>query len=583
MKLMTRPVPGPAPGAVFGADHRSALAALDAVQTRVMVADMNLDLVYVNPLALATLRGLEPELVRSFGVTVDELLGGSIHRFHRDPARIERILRDVHGMPRRVSFAFGGHTLQGYANTLHVDGVHVGFVVNWEDATDELRRIAVAEDDARDALAVQRTMSALAEATSADEAVRAALAVLRDGFGWAYGSYWRIDPVSNRLRFGLEVGDAGDEFRAVTRSSEFAEGVGLSGRAWQRRDLVFVADLGAVTDCVRAPAAIRAGVKSGVCLPIVVDGQVVGTMDFFATETLDPSPGRLDALRGVGRLVSQTLERLIVQQRERERGIELTATSHSLAAAAEELQTISVQMGRNAEATSTEVASIADESVTASVAIEVLSAGAGEMASAIDEIARNAAEAMRVANDAVAEAAGTSEVVAELGASSVEIGAIVKVITSIAQQTNLLALNATIEAARAGEAGKGFAVVAGEVKELAKETAKATEDISAKIEAIQLDTARSVDAIAAITSVIARISDLQATIATAVEQQAATTGDMARSVGRASDAASRITGMLDAVRAAAASTASGAGDSMLAATELAHLAAGLQSLVGDRG
>ncbi len=65
-----------------------------------------------------------------------------------------------------------------------------------------------------------------------------------------------------------------------------------------------------MTDCVRAPIAQKVGVKSGVCFPIIVDGEVVGTMDFFATETLHPSQQRLDALRNVGRLVSQAVERL---------------------------------------------------------------------------------------------------------------------------------------------------------------------------------------------------------------------------------------------------------------------------------
>ena len=60
-----------------------------------------------------------------------------------------------------------------------------------------------------------------------------------------------------------------------------------------------------MTDCVRAPVAQRVGVKSGVCFPIIVGGEVVGTMDFFATETLTRAAQRLDALRNVGRLVSQ--------------------------------------------------------------------------------------------------------------------------------------------------------------------------------------------------------------------------------------------------------------------------------------
>ena len=46
---------------------------------------------------------------------------------------------------------------------------------------------------------------------------------------------------ANVLRFDVESGSAGEEFRKVTLAASFAEGVGLSGRAWRRRDLVFVA------------------------------------------------------------------------------------------------------------------------------------------------------------------------------------------------------------------------------------------------------------------------------------------------------------------------------------------------------
>jgi len=40
----------------------------------------------------------------------------------------------------------------------------------------------------------------------------AALAVLdsiREYFGWAYGSHWKVDPAVNALRFATESGSAG--------------------------------------------------------------------------------------------------------------------------------------------------------------------------------------------------------------------------------------------------------------------------------------------------------------------------------------------------------------------------------------
>jgi methyl-accepting chemotaxis protein len=580
-RASTRPGQAGTRGRAITDDLAAVLAVLQRMQTRVMVADLEFRLVFVNDLAMRTLRGLERELIASFGVSVDQLLDGSIHRFHRDPARIERILRDESALPKPMSFGFGGRVLQGSANSIVVDGRTVGYVVTWEDMTEETATIAAARAETEDARAIQHTMTALAGARTAEDAARAAIDAVRSGFVWAYGSYWKVDPASNTLRFEVESGDASEEFRRVTRTASFAEGVGLSGRAWRARDLVFVGDLAEVTDCVRAPAAQRAGVRSGICFPLQVNGRVIGTMDFFTAETLEPSPERLSTLRLVGQLVSQTMERLIVQGREHERAIAVRGNSQALAAAAEELQVVSVQMGQNSTHTAHEVDQIAAASMQVSQSIDSVSAGAEEMSASIREIARNASEATTVANSAVADADEATQIVSRLGDSSTEIGQIVKVITSIAQQTNLLALNATIEAARAGEAGKGFAVVANEVKELAKATATATEDISRKIESIQSETQRSIDAIGSVTSVIGQIADFQNTIASAVEEQAATTNDMARSVTEASRGAQQISQMLRSVNDAAASTAAGANDSRRAATELAELAAQLHALVED--
>ncbi len=166
--------------------------------------------------------------------------------------------------------------------------------------------LAEAQENTR---AVLQVVEALGRATSADEVVSAALNEVKAAFGWAYGSYWVIDRGENALRFSMESGTVTDEFRRVTQEARFHEGEGLSGRAWKTRDLFFVQDLGDMKDCCRAPAAQRAGVKSGVCFPIILDGQVQGTMDFFALETLELSEERLSVLRSVGKLVSSALER----------------------------------------------------------------------------------------------------------------------------------------------------------------------------------------------------------------------------------------------------------------------------------
>jgi GAF domain-containing protein len=327
-----------------------------------------------------------------------------------------------------------------------------------------LARSEDAENAASDSAAVTRIVTSLADAADEASALRMVLGTVRETFGWAYGSVWRIGE-DNVLRFAVESGHVNADFRAVTTTASFAEGVGLSGRAWKTRKLVFVEDLAELTDCVRAPVAGKAGVKSGVCMPIIVNNQVVATMDFFALETLNPSPNRLEALSLVGELVGQALER-------QRRGASVT------------------QM-------------------------------AGELSASVEHVAKGAARATTAAGQAVQQSAEALSVMGTLEESSAAINNIAKVIAGIAEQTNLLALNATIEAARAGEAGKGFAVVASEVKELARETSSATEDVRKKISTIQTDTAKAVHAIETIGETIRQIHETQNDLGSVLEEQTA--------------------------------------------------------------
>ncbi len=321
------------------------------------------------------------------------------------------------------------------------------------------------EEAARDQMAVTTVVAEVGSQLDEQSAVQTALDAVRSEFGWAYGSFWALDPAARVLRFSVESGTAGDEFRRVTLGASFAEGVGLSGRAWRARDLVFVPDLGELTDCVRAPAAQRAGVRSGVCLPIIVDGAVIGTMDFFATETIELSGSRRGALRNVARLVSQRLD--ILRRAARE------------------------------------------------------SVAATELLGSVEQLSASAAEAGAVALDAVAQASAIAGEVQALSDASAAIGDVIRVITSIADQTNLLALNATIEAARAGQAGRGFAVVATEVKELAGETTVATGRVGERVEDIQTNTATVARGIQAITATIGRMDEVQTRMSQVLEEQRA--------------------------------------------------------------
>jgi methyl-accepting chemotaxis protein len=258
---------------------------------------------------------------------------------------------------------------------------------------------------------------------------------------------------------------------------------------------------------------------------------------------------------------------------------DVTKTAGSLAAASENLTTLSARMSENAMATNLHSASVSKATTVADDNTNTIAAATEEMSASINEIAKNATAASKVATEGVLVAAQTNETVKKLGLSSLEIGQVVKTITSIAQQTNLLALNATIEAARAGEAGKGFAVVANEVKELAKETATATEDISTRITQIQDDTGEAVTAIGRISEIVSQINEIQAVIASAVEEQSSTTKEMAINVSATAQGVTDIGMSMAQVTTAAQSTEVDARSTEDAAKLLAEMAAELELLV----
>lgn len=223
------------------------------------------------------------------------------------------------------------------------------------------------------------------------------------------------------------------------------------------------------------------------------------------------------------------------------------------------------------------------------------------MQQAADEGSRSVLQSTLVMQSIEETIASTSTTVEALGHKSADITSIISTITAISEQTNLLALNAAIEAARAGEHGRGFAVVADEVRKLAEQSQTAAKEVTVIVNSIQEEVA----------SIITQNQEGVTTVIRGVEVTNETNQSLSNILTQTKETTAIITTMVDkiahtldysnavasdfvhinayaeqtasnTVMSAAAATQGSASMQEInaAATELAHQADSLRSVVG---
>lgn len=499
-------------------------AIVDSLQTNVFVANTDLHIVHINKCGRETLHTIAKPIEDAFGVRIEDILNGHIHRFHRDPKRVEHILRSPGYLPHSADFTFGSTTLRTRINGVYdAQQQVIGYTVCWDDVTAELLQ----KDQVQRLTNMVEQMPTNVFLCNMDLTITYMNPAARK-------TMLLLEPYLN-VKADAMVGTSIDVFHKHPEH--------------QRRMLA---------DSKNLPhrALITVGPeKLDLLVSAIVDakGEYVGPM--LTWEIVTAKAHLEERIRETVLVVASSSEQLI------QASAQMTSSSQETSAQA------------------TQVASAAEE---INRSVQAVSSGIEEMGTSIKEIAKNATDAARVADEAVRIAEGTNTTIGCLGLSSAEIGKVIKVINGIAQQTNLLALNATIEAARAGDAGRGFAVVANEVKELARETARATEDIGQKIEAIQGGVKGAVDGIARISEVIHHISQVQGSIASAVEEQTVTSNEISRRVFEAARGTEDIARSVTSVAGAARGASDGATSTRSAAGELARMAAELQSLTDKK-
>ena len=159
--------------------------------------------------------------------------------------------------------------------------------------------------------------TALVTAGNVHTAAPAILAALSDSLGWALGALWTVDRDHDRLQcasvWHAEGIDAA-AFEEASRSTTFTIGSGIPGRAWAEGGPIWIDDVAAMgrSDRIRNTADI--GLHAAFALPIVLEGGVLGVIEFFSRSPRKHDAALLKLMGAVGNQLAQFMQRIQIER-----------------------------------------------------------------------------------------------------------------------------------------------------------------------------------------------------------------------------------------------------------------------------
>jgi PAS domain S-box len=488
-------------------------SALKLCQANVMLADNELNIVYMNDTVVDMLKANEATIKTQLpSFSVDKLIGTNVDSFHVKPSHQRGVLKALNS-PFKTNIKIAELTFGLIASPwLGPDGERLGTLVEWEDKTERLAKESefkrVADENARVKLALDSVTANVMIADTDNNIIY-------------------LNEAVNKM-----MAEAQTDIRKELTSFDVSKIKGANIDIFHKnpahqRDL-----LKNLTGTYNGNARVGGRTFTVIATPIVVSGERLGTVVEWADRTaelaIEDEIDRLVAAagegdfsqqvdiqgkdgfflklgRGLNELVSTTevavndVIRMLGAMARGDLSERITRNysgaygqlKNDANATADKLTDVITQIRTSAHTIMTAADEIAQGNADLSQRTEEQASSLEETASSMEEMtstvrqsADNAIKANQMVLDAQVKARTGGEVVGravqameEINRSSKKISDIIGVIDEIAFQTNLLALNAAVEAARAGEQGRGFAVVAGEVRNLAQRSAAAAKDI----------------------------------------------------------------------------------------------------------
>ena len=123
---------------------------------------------------------------------------------------------------------------------------------------------------------------------------------------------WEVDRATDQLRCqaAWHVPQVpGAELEAASRNRTCSRGIGLPGRTWAAGTSQWIVDIADDSSLPRGKVATEAGFQTAFGLPIMVDHEVSGVMEFFGSESLEADKSLLAIMDMIGHQVGHFVER----------------------------------------------------------------------------------------------------------------------------------------------------------------------------------------------------------------------------------------------------------------------------------
>jgi signal transduction histidine kinase/putative methionine-R-sulfoxide reductase with GAF domain len=191
------------------------------------------------------------------------------------------------------------HWLASYYPVLAANGEALGVGCVIEEVTDRRR----AEQRTALQLAVTGIL-AIADATA--DAVPRVLETICESLGWDVAFHWSTDPDHPPVTWA-RPGRQFDGFVALTQRAALSSAM-LAGRVASSGKAEWLDEMNHST-FARASVAVAEGLKSGVAFPVLVEGEVVGVLEAFASVRVEEDTELMETLTAIGGQLGQFLRR----------------------------------------------------------------------------------------------------------------------------------------------------------------------------------------------------------------------------------------------------------------------------------